>query len=61
MTASNPWRRIAIRAAIDRAGLKLRPWQRDALIKATEPDCPDASLIVAIMGAGKSIVLGLLA
>ena len=61
MTTPTPWRRIAIRAAIDRAGLELRPWQRDALVKATDPACPDAALIVAIMGAGKSIVLALLA
>jgi hypothetical protein len=53
--------RFAIRAALDQGGITLRPWQRDALIRATDPSCPDASLIVAIMGAGKSIVLALLA
>ena len=49
--------RFAIRAALDRSGLKLRDWQRDALIRATAADCPDAALIVAIMGAGKSLSL----
>ena len=53
--------RFAIRAALDQGGIKLRDWQPDALIRATAADCPDAALIVAIMGAGKSIVLALLA
>ena len=55
------YNRFAIRAALDQGGIKLRDWQRDALIRATAADCPDAALIVAIMGAGKSIVLALLA
>ena len=55
------YNRFAIRAALDQGGIKLRDWQRDALIRATAADCPDAALIVAIMGAGKSIRLSQLA
>lgn len=50
-----------IAARIRACGITLRAWQRQALILATAADCPDLSLIVAIMGAGKSVVLSLLA
>lgn len=53
--------RHRIAAAIARGGIVLRPWQRQALIAATANGALSWGLIVAIMGAGKSIVLALLA
>ena len=52
--------RTRIRSAIDRADITLRAWQRGALMQATNPQAPDAGLITATMGAGKSIAIALL-
>jgi superfamily II DNA or RNA helicase len=52
--------RARIRSAIDRTNIVLREWQRGALIQATGPTAPDAGLITATMGAGKSIAIALL-
>ena len=52
--------RPRIKAAIDRTGIVLRAWQRGALMQVTGHTAPDAGLITATMGAGKSIAIALL-
>lgn len=54
------WDRHAIAAARDRASLVWRPWQRQALHRATTPDARSNGIITAIMGAGKSVVVACL-
>jgi superfamily II DNA or RNA helicase len=51
--------RFAIKPACERSGTILRPWQRQALHLVTN-GTPPGGMIIAIMGAGKSVVIALL-
>ena len=52
--------RYLVRQAMDRGGVVLRHWQRQCLIGQTAVDAVDAGMVSAVMGAGKSKVIGLL-
>ena len=58
--AANPFDRHAVRPAMDRGGVTLRPWQRQCLVDQTAATPTDAGMVSAVMGAGKSIVIALL-